>query len=550
MIIQKQYIDQLLKFVIQMIGDYVCQIKNHNNQKIIGICQNENCKQPARSACLECTQIHQKNDPHFILDNIKNDIGPQTIIDEFKFYKIDIINNIGLQCDILQYLLNLEMIEFIKLWNFKLSKLKDVQQKLIQFKEQQWEQIGIHNYIHNMNKQISIFQYLEKFQNQLLHIDDLKDQYIKSIFGKSEYDECCNDTINQIKKNELFLHRQQNEDLTISICEEFLKQGYHLKTNSLVDFFQKFKKSIIDPSVDKSKTLYIESSSYSYRLNNNYQDQLIAQQLIDKSIEINEKYDKAVMIKGRNYQPIQGFQQYNLTEYDLSIKSLITAASLNRINSNAINYLGLAFIKLNMYEESINMFDLIIKIDPKFLLAYHNKGDNFVSYQGLSLHKMNYYQQAIDMFDIAIKIDPKYIESYLEKARAFTDLKLLKEAIDIYDYVIFLNPNDDNYYNLQGQIITINLGFLYLELKLYDQALYNFCQSINIFPNNENIYKCKGEVHEFLEQYEEAIYYFLQAIQLSPELIYLHGKIGQLYYKLKDFKQAKEQIERISQNIP
>ena len=44
------------------------------------------------------------------------------------------------------------------------------------------------------------------------------------------------------------------------------------------------------------------------------------------------------------------------------------------------NNFGMVLYNLNKYEESITMFDLIIKMDPKIDFAYHNKGDNFTSY--------------------------------------------------------------------------------------------------------------------------------------------------------------------------
>ena len=36
---------------------------------------------------------------------------------------------------------------------------------------------------------MSIDEYLQSYQTQLLHIDDLKDEFIKSIFGKKNNEE-------------------------------------------------------------------------------------------------------------------------------------------------------------------------------------------------------------------------------------------------------------------------------------------------------------------------------------------------------------------------
>ena len=57
--------------------------------------------------------------------------------------------------------------------------------------------------------------------------------------------------------------------------------------------------------------------------------------------------------------------------------------------------------KLGKYEEAIVEYDKALKVNPKYVDAYNNKG--------LSLHNLGRYEEAILEYDKALKINPKYV---------------------------------------------------------------------------------------------------------------------------------------------
>ncbi|KAM3131968.1 hypothetical protein pb186bvf_015981 [Paramecium bursaria] len=107
-----------------MFGKYKCSNDKHNHMQIQGVCQNKYCQQTSRRICFNCIKNHQKNDQNFNYSEIKSEQELQQIIDEFLQNNIDRMNNIALQCQIQQYLLNIEMIEQVKLWNLQISQNK------------------------------------------------------------------------------------------------------------------------------------------------------------------------------------------------------------------------------------------------------------------------------------------------------------------------------------------------------------------------------------------------------------------------------------------
>ena len=78
-----------------MLSKYKCMIDGHAEQLIIGICENVNCALQ-RKVCLDCVDMHSKNDKEFVIVDIKNEKGIQIMVNEFKEKNIDKLNNIYL----------------------------------------------------------------------------------------------------------------------------------------------------------------------------------------------------------------------------------------------------------------------------------------------------------------------------------------------------------------------------------------------------------------------------------------------------------------------
>ena len=56
----------------------------HDDEKIIGVCENFNCAQPYRRVCFQCLKFHQELDPLFNMVKVMSEKRLQTIINAFK----------------------------------------------------------------------------------------------------------------------------------------------------------------------------------------------------------------------------------------------------------------------------------------------------------------------------------------------------------------------------------------------------------------------------------------------------------------------------------
>ena len=96
--------------------------------------------------------------------------------------------------------------------------------------------------------------------------------------------------------------------------------------------------------------------------------------------------------------------------------------------------------------------------------AWRNKGDA---------------DRAIQDFELAIKLDPNYALAYFNRANAFFDKKDLDRAIVDYDQAIKLEANFAAAYN--------NRGLIWDDKRDYDRAIKDFDQAIRLNPE-----RCDG----------------------------------------------------------
>jgi len=87
------------------------------------------------------------------------------------------------------------------------------------------------------------------------------------------------------------------------------------------------------------------------------------------------------------------------------------------------------------FNETINAYDMAIKIDPKLVFAWNMKG-NTLAHQGKN-------DEAIDAFDEAIRINPHYASAWTGKGTALFTQGKYDAAIKAYDEAIKIDPTDD-----------------------------------------------------------------------------------------------------------
>lgn len=126
------------------------------------------------------------------------------------------------------------------------------------------------------------------------------------------------------------------------------------------------------------------------------------------------------------------------------------------------------------------------------------------------IHKLrleNNFTEIIKLCDETIEKDSKDEDAYFFKATSLIELKKYDEAIYNYNEALKFNDKNINIY--------LNIGIAKLNLKEYIEAIKYFSKVLELNPNYEIAYINRSSCYEKLEQYQDAIKDLDKAIELN-----------------------------------
>ena len=124
------------------------------------------------------------------------------------------------------------------------------------------------------------------------------------------------------------------------------------------------------------------------------------------------------------------------------------------------------------YAAAMHNFDEAIRVDPKFVPAYENRGTVAML--------MGDPNRAIADFDQAIRLDPKDAIAFSNRGYAYRTKGDLARAIADFDQAIKIDPQFSRPY--------YNRGIVYGKKREYRRAVADFEQAIHLDPNDPSAY--------------------------------------------------------------
>ena len=186
---------------------------------------------------------------------------------------------------------------------------------------------------------------------------------------------------------------------------------------------------------------------------------------------------------------------------------------------------------LKHLEQALADYTQAIALDPKYALAYNNRG--------LTHRVLKHLEQALADYTQAILLDPKFANAYNNRGNTYRDLKHLEEALADYTQAIVLDPKFAIAYN--------NRGSTYYDLKHLEQALADYTQAITLDPKFALAYNGRGNTYRALKHLEQALADYTQAITLDPKDANAYNNRGLLHQErnerdaaIADFRRAYE----------
>ncbi len=231
---------------------------------------------------------------------------------------------------------------------------------------------------------------------------------------------------------------------------------------------------------------------------------------LNKSININNK--------GYESYALLGELSLAYSAYHKAINYFKHSISLEYNQERTHMLMGYAFRKINEHDESIKCFNRAVKINPVYKEAY---------IQLAYAYHVNLDTLAIYYYNSALKIDSLDQLVLYNKAIFYQSLLDWNRALDCYSDLHAIDP-----FHANGHY---NLGFIHMELELYDIATNNFSDAIYSNSNFFEAYYSRGICFETLGNIAQAESDYKRAIEINPDYDFAIEALKELYYKNKNY---------------
>lgn len=196
---------------------------------------------------------------------------------------------------------------------------------------------------------------------------------------------------------------------------------------------------------------------------------------------------------------------------------------------------GISYVHQGKIEEAITEYSLALEINPKYALAYVNRG------QALAIKES--YTSAIEDATRAIEIDNSLTAAYINRSFAYAKLSNFGKAVKDLDTAQKLEPKNVTIY--------INRGGIYSDWGKYREALEAFNQALKLEPNNYDVLLLRATTYVAINEIDKAINDLTTAIEINPTELDNYMLRAVLYYKmLGNLERAREELQRVLELAP
>lgn len=181
------------------------------------------------------------------------------------------------------------------------------------------------------------------------------------------------------------------------------------------------------------------------------------------------------------------------------------------------------------YDQAAAIFQKVISIDPKYVMAYEN-----LAY---SLHELGKYSEALDAINRALALQPDHVWSLDERGSIYNDQEKYELAVADFDKAIQLESTDRFAFAHRGLALRM--------LHKYPEALDSLNKAIELRDDYMWAYNERGDVYSDSDQPAKAVADYDKAIQLDPTYKYSYSK----GYDLRKLGRYQEAVEALTKGI-
>jgi len=182
------------------------------------------------------------------------------------------------------------------------------------------------------------------------------------------------------------------------------------------------------------------------------------------------------------------------------------------------------FILLSACSNEVTIQAGALSNDPKVLLE-----------NAKEKQRIGAYDEAIEILNVAVKIDAKFVPAYNQMGLIFFESDRKDESVVVFKKAMAIDPE-----NLQTRL---GLGETYSMLTRNDLAVVQFLKAAKIKKNDPQIlFKIALEYwyHQNLEKCKE---YYNKVLAIEPNHVQVHLNLISVYERIKDWRHAIKEIE-------
>ncbi len=226
---------------------------------------------------------------------------------------------------------------------------------------------------------------------------------------------------------------------------------------------------------------------------------------------------------------ISGDELYKKGDIDGAIEEFKTALLLDPSNVNVHNSLGVCYGVQRTYEKALEEFEEAIRLDPDEVMAIYNAGlvNMFTDKKDKAL---DYFLDADSkeecIFEVAIQTGKLYLEMIKpEKAKIF------------FEKAVRARPESGLAYRFLGECCAA--------MNMTDDAVSAYKKAIRQNPNDADSLSALGYLYDLQGENPEITTIFCQqSVDIAPENGLFRYRLGSLYLKRDQLKDALEQLQK------
>jgi len=278
--------------------------------------------------------------------------------------------------------------------------------------------------------------------------------------------------------------------------------------SALFDLNQCVQLDSLNPAFHHSvAVIYFELSK---RPNANGKYPSLVKHHLTKAIQLNEKDEKSHALLGELMLAYAKYKEA-IEHFNASLKIEYNQAKTHTL-------MGYAFKQLGQDDNAINCYRNAVNVNPEFKEGFAQLGDIF----GLKKDTI-----AVVYYNNALQLDPTDELILYSKAMFYQSIMDWNAALEAYSDLHKVNFTHSNGH--------YNIGFIHMELGLFDIASNNFADAI--YSNSEffEAYYARGHCFETLGNIKQAEIDYKRAIEINPDYTFAIEALEQLQFKNKNY---------------